>query len=113
MRRVAPTLRSHVRYGDINFAVAQPLGDFSDFIGAGYGLTGGFVWNFDRDRVFGIRAEGGFVQYGSERTSVCPFGCRVNVDVNTDNDIVFAGVGPQITCARRVRSDRTSMQRPA
>lgn len=84
-------------YGNINFAVSQPLGDFNDFIGEGYGLTGGFVWNLDRDRVFGIRAEGGFVQYGSERSRVCPFGCRVNVDVNTDNDIAFLGVGPQIS----------------
>ena len=84
-------------YGDINFAVSQPLGDFNDFIGAGYGLTGGFVWNLDRDRVFGIRAEGGFVQYGNETTSGCFISCRVPVDINTSNDIVFAGVGPQIT----------------
>ena len=84
-------------YGDINFAVAQPIGAFNDFIGAGYGLTGGFVWNFDRDRVFGIRAEGGFVQYGNERTGACLVNCRVEVDVNTSNDIVFAGIGPQIS----------------
>jgi hypothetical protein len=84
-------------YGDINFAIAQPLGSFNDFIGEGYGLTGGFVWNFDRDRVFGIRAEGGFVQYGSETSRICPFGCRVDVDVNTDNDIAFGGIGPQIS----------------
>lgn len=84
-------------YGDINFAVSQPLGAFNDYIGAGYGLTGGFVWNFDRDRVFGIRAEGGFVQYGNERTGACLVSCRVEVDVNTSNDIVFGGIGPQIT----------------
>jgi hypothetical protein len=84
-------------YGDINFAVSQPIGAFNDFIGQGYGLTGGFVWNLDRDRVFGIRAEGGFLQYGSENTAICPFGCRVDVNVNTSNDIVFAGIGPQIT----------------
>jgi hypothetical protein len=84
-------------YGDINFAVSQPIGAFNDFISAGYGLTGGFVWNFDRDRVFGIRAEGGFVQYGNERTGACLVNCRVEVDVNTSNDIVFAGIGPQIS----------------
>src|SRR5689334_14231148 len=84
-------------YGDINFAIAQPLGAFNDFIGEGYGITGGFVWNLDRDRVFGIRAEGGFVQYGSETSRICPFGCRVDVNVNTDNDIAFAGIGPQIS----------------
>lgn len=87
-------------YGDINFAVSQPVGALNDFIGEGYGLTGGFVWNLDRDRVFGIRAEGGFVQYGSRSTPAClstTVGCRVQVDVNTDNDIAFGGIGPQIT----------------
>ena len=84
-------------YGDINFTVAQPVGAFNDFIGAGYGVTGGFVWNFDRDRVFGIRADAGFVQYGNERTGACLVSCRVNVDVNTSNDIVFGGIGPQIS----------------
>ncbi len=84
-------------YGDINFAISQPIGDFDDFIGAGYGITGGFVWNLDRDRVFGIRAEGGFVQYGNERTAHCLINCRIGVDVNTSNDIIFAGIGPQIT----------------
>ena len=84
-------------YGDINFAISQPIGSFNDFIGAGYGLTGGFVWNLDRDRVFGIRAEGGFVQYGNERTGACLINCRIEVDVNTSNDIVFGGIGPQIT----------------
>ena len=84
-------------YGDINFAVAQPIGAFNDFIGQGYGVTGGFVWNLDRDRVFGIRVEGGFLQYGSENTTICPFSCRVDVNVNTSNDIAFAGIGPQIT----------------
>src|SRR5690349_19841297 len=84
-------------YGDINFAIAQPLGAFNDFIGEGYGITGGFVWNLDRDRVFGIRAEGGFVQYGNERTGVCFVSCRVPLDINTSNDIAFGGIGPQIT----------------
>ena len=84
-------------YGDISFAVSQPLGAFVVFIGEGYGITGSFVWNFDRDRVFGIRAEGGFVQYGNERTDHCLINCRIGVDINTSNDIVFAGIGPQIT----------------
>ena len=84
-------------YGDIRFAVSQPIGDFNDFIGEGYGITGGFVWNLDRDRVFGIRGEGGFLQYGNERTGHCLINCRIGVDVNTSNDIVFAGIGPQIT----------------
>jgi len=84
-------------YGDLSFAVSQPIGDFGDFIGTGYGLTGGFVWNLDRDRVFGIRAEGGFFQYGSETIGGCLVSCRVPVDVTTSNDIAFGGIGPQIS----------------
>jgi hypothetical protein len=98
--QAGPTRRTNQlprAYGDINFAVSQPLGAFNDFIGEGYGITGGFVWNFDRDRVFGLRAEGGFVQYGNERVDGCLVTCRVPVDVNTSNDIIFAGIGPQIS----------------
>jgi len=73
-------------YGDINFAGSQPLGAFNDFIGEGFGVTGGFVWNLDRDRVFGIRAEGGFVQYGNEQTDACLINCRIEVAVNTSNE---------------------------
>jgi len=84
-------------YGDLNFAVSHPIGDFSNFIGTGYGVTGGFVWNLDRDRVFGVRAEGGILQYGSETIGGCLVSCRVPVDVTTTNDIAFAGIGPQIS----------------
>jgi len=84
-------------YGDLTFAVSQPIGDFRNFIGTGYGVTGGFLWNLDRDRVFGIRAEGGFLQYGSETIGGCQVSCRVPVDVTTTNDIAFGGIGPQIS----------------
>jgi hypothetical protein len=87
-------------YGDLTFTVSQPVGAFNDFISEGYGLSGGVVWNLDRDRVFGIRLEGGYLQYDHERKSAClssTIGCRIQVDVNTSNDIVFAGIGPQLT----------------
>ena len=87
-------------YGDIAFTVSQPLGEFNDYIDEGFGVTGGFVWNLDRDRVFGIRIEGGFLQYDSETKRAClssTIGCRIRVDVNTNNNIVFGGIGPQLT----------------
>ncbi len=85
-------------YGDINFIVAQPVGAFNTYISEGYGVNGGFVWNFDRDRVFGIRVEGGFLQYDSENRKLCfPGTCRVGLDLNTTNGIVFGGVGPQFS----------------
>ena len=100
--QVTPTRRGDASlpraYGDINFIVAQPLGAFNTYISEGYGINGGFVWNFDRDRVFGIRAEGGFVQYDSEKRQLCfPGSCRVGLDLNTTNGIAFGGIGPQIS----------------
>ena len=85
-------------YGDINFIVAQPVGQFDTFISEGYGLNGGFVWNFDRDRVFGLRLEGGFLQYDSEERQMCfPGSCRIGIDLTTTNGIVYGGIGPQIS----------------
>lgn len=84
-------------YGDITFTVAQPLGAFNDFINEGYGITGGFVWNLDRDRVFGIRIDGGWMQYDSETKNACLVTCRIPIDINTTNNIAFAGIGPQLT----------------
>lgn len=85
-------------YGDINFIVAQPVGAFNTYISEGYGLNGGFVWNFDRDRVFGVRIEGGFLQYDSEKRTLCfPGSCRVGLDLSTTNGIVWGGIGPQFS----------------
>lgn len=85
-------------YGDINFIVAQPVGEFDTFISEGYGVNGGFVWNFDRDRVFGMRVEGGFLQYDSEERQMCfPGSCRIGIDLTTTNDIFWGGIGPQIS----------------
>lgn len=99
--QVNPTRRADATvprgYGDLGFTVAQPLGAFGDFINEGYGLSGGFVWNLDRDRVFGIRIEGGFVQYDRETKDACLVNCRFPIDINTTNNIAFGGIGPQLT----------------
>ena len=85
-------------YGDLNFLVAQPVGQFDTFVSEGYGLNGAFIWNFDRDRVFGVRMEGGFLQYDSEERQMCfPGSCRVGIDLTTTNGIVYGGIGPQIS----------------
>jgi len=85
-------------YGDINFIVAQPVGALDTYISEGYGINGGFVWNFDRDRVFGVRIEGGFFQYDSEKRTLCfPGSCRVGLDLSTTNGIAWGGIGPQFS----------------
>jgi len=83
----------------IGLEISQPVGEFDRYVDAGFGVGGHFVWAVDRARVFGIRVGGGFVQYGHERKRVplsSTIGGRILVDVNTDNNIVTFGVGPQI-----------------
>jgi hypothetical protein len=80
--------------------VAQPVGEFSDFIGAGFGAGGHFLVKLDRRGILGFRADGGFIVYGHERQRVClstTVGCRIEVDLTTTNNIVFASIGPQLS----------------
>jgi hypothetical protein len=86
-------------FAGIAFQVADPVGDFDRYVDAGFGVSGHFVWTFDRARIFGLRADLGFAQYGHERKRVplsSTIGGRILVDVNTDNNIVMFGIGPQI-----------------
>ena len=84
-----------------NLAVAQPLGTFADQIDkeATFGFGGHFIYQLDRDGMFGIRIDGGMVIYGNERERVCfssTVGCRVQLDVETNNNIALFGIGPQL-----------------
>jgi opacity protein-like surface antigen len=91
--------RPAYRFAGVAFHVADPVGEFDRFVDVGYGIGGHFVWTLDRSRIFGLRADVGFVQYGHERKRVPlsnTIGGRIMVDVNTDNNIVMFGVGPQI-----------------
>lgn len=49
-----------------------------------------------------LRADLGFVIYGNEHQYVCfggGAGCRVQVDMNTTNSIVYGGIGPELVLA--------------
>lgn len=84
-------------FGYLDLAI--PLGDFSTYVdnlGGGAGLGG--VLFLGENRLAGLRAEGSFVIYGAERQTV-PFSTTVpfvDVDVETTNGILTAGLGPQI-----------------
>jgi hypothetical protein len=46
-----------------------------------------------------LRGDLGFVNYGHERLRYCystPFGCRVEADLTTTNNIIYAGIGPEL-----------------
>ncbi|HEU0052568.1 MAG TPA: hypothetical protein VFQ39_05300 [Longimicrobium sp.] len=86
-------------YAGLSFTYADPQGEFSDFVKQGWGLDLHYLHRLDRDGWLGIRAEGGFLIYGHERQRVPlspTLGGRIQVDLVTDNNIAFLGVGPQI-----------------
>lgn len=94
MGPVPPT----VGYAGITAQVAQPVGQFADYVGTGWGLNGSFVLPLGTPLI-GLRADLGFVNYGHESREVClsqTIGCRVTLDLNTDNNIFYGGIGPQL-----------------
>ena len=80
-------------------AVAQPLGEFADYVGVGGGLDGFFRVALDERGVVSLRFQAGFLNYGSETKRVClsqTVGCRIQVDLSTWNNIVLGGLGPEL-----------------
>jgi hypothetical protein len=88
------------------FVSAVPVGEFENFIDAGFGAGGFACVNFDADGWAGLRLSVGWVSYGSATTTRPLFEGdeRILVDINTENSILTAVLGPQLTVARgRVR----------
>ena len=84
----------------IDIVVAQPLGAFREYVEIGGGIDGSLLVNLSRDRAWGLRIEGGFLNYGNEtkRTRLSnTIGDRIQVDVNTSNNIGRFGIGPQLS----------------
>ena len=83
-------------FGYLNLAV--PAGDFHHHVALGGGAGFGAVLFLGENRLAGVRAEGGFVIYGTETvqrpfSSTVPF---VKVDMQTNNSIFTGGLGPQV-----------------
>ncbi|HSM04245.1 MAG TPA: hypothetical protein VK858_06475 [Longimicrobiales bacterium] len=92
------TARLPHSYLDLEFMGANPVGEFGQLVGDGWGGQAAF-----RHRLAGspllLRIDGGFLVYGYERIGVCyatPYGCRIGADVTTTNTVGFMGVGPEI-----------------
>jgi hypothetical protein len=80
-------------------AVAQPLGEFSDYVGVGGGADAFFRVALDERGIVSLRFQAGFINYGSETKRVClsqTVGCRIQVDLSTWNNIALGGLGPEI-----------------
>lgn len=81
----------------------QPHGEFADFVGHSWGVGGSFLYALDHAGLIGLRVDVSYLRYGHERQTVPlspTIGGRILVDVTTDNNILLAGVGPQLLFPR-------------
>jgi hypothetical protein len=79
---------------------ARPTGEFAEQIKQGFGLGVAALLPLTPAGILSLAVDGGFVNYGNERREVClssTVGCRIRVDLTTSNNIVFGGIGPQLT----------------
>lgn len=79
--------------------VGQPLGEFRDYVRAGFGLDGFVSLSLDAEGWVRLRLEGAALLYGRETERVClstTVGCRIQVDVTTSNAVLAFGVGPEL-----------------
>ena len=54
-------------------------------------------YELDPDGLLSLRGSLGFINYGHERLLFCSvYSCRVGIDLDTQNNIVFFGVGPEL-----------------
>ena len=84
-------------YFDVTLIGAQPKGDFGLIVDQGWGVELGGRYELDPDGLLSLRGSLGFINYGHERLRFCSvYSCRVGIDLDTQNNIVFFGVGPEL-----------------
>lgn len=84
--------------GALNYG--RPVGDFYHYVEQGWGFDGFFRWNLEPQGIVSLRVEGGYLSYGRETKRVplsSTIGGRILVDLTTSNNIVWLGLGPQLT----------------
>jgi hypothetical protein len=90
--------RPRMRAG-LSAAVADPRGEFSEYVNVGGGVAGFFRVGIDPEGLVALRIDAGFLNYGNETKRVClspTIGCRIEVDLTTSNNIVLFGLGPEL-----------------
>ncbi len=92
-----PLSGRHLAGASINVGV--PSGEFEGFVDASPGVSAYFVGSFDRQGVFGLRLDAELLIYGSEtvRVPLSPTIPRIDVEVETSNEIFSFFIGPQLT----------------
>jgi opacity protein-like surface antigen len=86
--------------GSLAAIVAQPVGEFDDYVNVGFGLGGNFRVGLDPSGITSLRFDIGYVNYGRETQEVCLTTCLIRLDLTTTNNIVFGYGGLQFTAPR-------------
>ena len=83
--------------GGIHGLYANPLGDFRRYVDRGWGVGGDARWFPGAQQAVSLRADLMFLNYGRFTTRECfGAGCRIEIDINTSNNILSGTVGPEI-----------------
>jgi hypothetical protein len=85
--------------GGLSVEYGQAIGDFRDNVKQGFGINGNVHYKVDYSGIFSLGLEGGFLTYGRETKRVplsSTIGGRILVDLTTSNNILWAGIGPQL-----------------
>lgn len=83
-------------YLDLNLLGANPVGEFGDAVGGGFGGQLGFRVRMGRNLPLLLRLDAGGMIYGHERFGVCVATCFVWADVTTTNTVGYLHVGPEL-----------------
>ncbi len=85
-------------HAGVDFIVGEPLGEFQEFVGSGFGADAFGRIAMDPRGILSLRADLGFLVYGYESQRVCfqGIGCRVQARLETTNGIAFGGIGPEL-----------------
>lgn len=87
-----------------SFSYGRPVGDFLKYVDQGFGFDAFGRLNLEPQGIVSLRLDGGLLIYGNETKRVplsSTIGGRILVDLTTSNNIVWAGIGPQITLPTR------------
>jgi hypothetical protein len=78
-------------------SVAQPVGEFKNYVNNGFGGSGHILLRLDQQGFLALRGDVGFLIYGHETKRVSlPNAGRIEFDVTTSNNILTYAAGPQL-----------------
>lgn len=84
-------------YAGGSISIAQPRGEFADYVDLGFGISGFFRVPLDEAQFVSIRIDASGLTYGNETQRVCLVQpCLVQVDLTTSNNIVLGSIGPEV-----------------